>query len=82
MNTRLALLLLSLILAAPAWAKDDRRECAAELAKLKEAFANDYITQNHRGYRQAKASRNDGDYKKCVDIAKKARERAERERNL
>ncbi|KAF1029726.1 MAG: hypothetical protein GAK37_01648 [Pseudomonas sp.] len=40
------------------------------------------MTQNHHGYRRAKDARNDGDYKKCVDIARKARERAERESNL
>jgi hypothetical protein len=48
------------------------------LAKLKAAFSTNYTTQNHHGYRRAKDAKENGDYKQCVGLAKKARERAER----
>jgi hypothetical protein len=82
MKLSLALLLLSVVFASNAFAKDDRRECKAELAKLQAAFSTNYTSQNHHGYRRAKDAENDGDYKKCVDQAKKARERAERAGDL
>ncbi|MGY2288628.1 hypothetical protein ACW9H6_02700 [Pseudomonas sp. SDO528_S397] len=82
MKTRLTLLVFTLVFTGAAFAKDDRRECKAELARLKAAFSNDYMNQNHHGYRRAKDARYDGDYKKCVDLARKARERAERREDL
>jgi hypothetical protein len=78
MKISLVLMLLSLVFASTAFAKDDRRECKAELAKLKAAFSTNYTTQNHHGYRRAKDAKENGDYKQCVGLAKKARERAER----
>jgi len=78
MKIGLALLSLSLVLASNVFAKDDRRECKAELVKLKAAFSTNYTTQNHHGYRRAKDAKDQGDYKQCVGLAKKARERAER----
>ncbi|OLY73583.1 hypothetical protein AU074_07310 [Pseudomonas sp. ATCC PTA-122608] len=78
MKISLVLMLLSLVFASTVFAKDDRRECKAELAKLKAAFATDYMSQNHHGYRRAKDAKENGDYKQCVGLAKKARERAER----
>lgn len=82
MKTSLALLFLSLVFTGNVFAKDDRRECKAELAKMQAAFNTNYTSQNHHGYRRAKSARDDGDYKKCVDQARKARERAERAADL
>ncbi|WP_294733063.1 hypothetical protein [uncultured Pseudomonas sp.] len=78
MKISLVLMLLSLVYATQVFAKDDRRECKAELVKLKAAFSTNYTTQNHHGYRRAKDAKDQGDYKQCVGLAKKARERAER----
>ncbi len=78
MKISLVLMLLSLAFATQVFAKDDRRECKAELVRLKAAFSTNYTTQNHHGYRRAKDAKDQGDYKQCVGLAKKARERAER----
>jgi len=78
MKISLVLMVLSLVFASQVFAKDDRRECKAELVKLKAAFSTNYTTQNHHGYRRAKDAKEQGDYKQCVGLAKKARERAER----
>lgn len=85
MKYRLTLVLLGLLAASNASASNDRRECKEELRKLKEAFSTDYTSQNHHGYRRAKASRDNEEYKKCASQARKARERVEgveREANL
>jgi hypothetical protein len=82
MKYRLTLVLLGLLAASNASASNDRRECKEELRKLKEAFSTDYTSQNHHGYRQAKASRDNEEYKKCASQARKARERVEREAQL
>lgn len=83
MKLRPALLLLSLFLmAGNASAKSDRLECKEELAKLKEAFDTNYTSQNHHGYREAKASRDNEEYRKCASQARKARERIERDREV
>lgn len=73
------LLLLAFLLAGNASATNDRRECKEELQKLKEAYSTDYTSQNHHGYRKAKASRDNEEYRKCASQARKARERVERE---
>jgi hypothetical protein len=82
MKYRLTLVLLGLLAASNASASNDRRECKEELRKLKDAFSTDYTSQNHHGYRRAKASRDNEEYKKCASQARKARERVEREANL
>ncbi|AUG08366.1 hypothetical protein [Pseudomonas sp. S09G 359] len=82
MKYRLTLVLLGLLAASNASASNDRRECKEELRKLKEAFSTDYTSQNHHGYRRAKASRDNEEYKKCASQARKARERVEREAQL
>ncbi len=81
MKLRLTLVLLTLLTAGSAWASNDRRECKEELQKLKEAFNVDYTSQNHHGYREAKASRDNEEYRKCAGQARKARERIERDRD-
>ncbi|MCP2053433.1 UNVERIFIED_ORG: hypothetical protein J3D59_003293 [Pseudomonas fluorescens] len=78
MKLSLALVLLSLMAAGSASAANDRHECKEELQKLKEAFGTDYTSQNHHGYRRAKASRDNEEYRKCASQARKARERVER----
>ncbi len=82
MKYRLTLVLLGLLAASNVSASNDRRECKEELRKLKEAFSTDYTSQNHHGYRRAKASRDNEEYKKCASQARKARERVEREAQL
>ena len=82
MKLRLTLVLLSLLAAGSASATNDRRDCKEELRKLNEALSTNYTSQNHHGYRQAKASRDNEEYKKCASQARKARERLEREANL
>ncbi|SFI17012.1 MULTISPECIES: hypothetical protein [unclassified Pseudomonas] len=82
MNFRLTLVLLFFLVAGSASASNDRRECKAELRKLNEALSTNYTSQNHHGYRQAKASRDNLEYKKCASQARKARERLERDRDL
>jgi hypothetical protein len=82
MKLRSTLVLLTLLAAGSASASNDRRECKEELRKLKEAFSTAYTSQNHHGYRRAKASRDKEEYKKCASQARKARERLEREVNL
>lgn len=79
MKLSLALVLLSLLAAGSASAANDRHDCTAELQKLKEAFSTDYTSQNHHGYRRAKASRDNEEYRKCASQARKARERVERD---
>ncbi|MEO8491692.1 MULTISPECIES: hypothetical protein [unclassified Pseudomonas] len=78
MKPSLALLLICLCVAGNASASNDRRECKEELRKLKEAFSTNYTSQNHHGYRKAKASRDNEEYRKCASQARKARERVER----
>ena len=73
------LFLLALLLAGNASATNDRRDCKEQLQKLKEAYGNDYTSQNHHGYRKAKASRDNEEYRKCASQARKARERVERD---
>ena len=82
MKFRLTLVLLSLLVAGSACASNDRRDCKEELRKLNDALSTNYTSQNHHGYRQAKASRDNLEYKKCASQARKARERLERERDL
>ncbi|KTB66428.1 hypothetical protein RJC98_07875 [Pseudomonas allii] len=82
MTLRLTLVLLSFLVAINASASNDRRECKAELRKLNEALSTNYTSQNHHGYRQAKASRDNLEYKKCASQARKARERLERDKDL
>lgn len=80
MKFGITLLVLSLLVAGNASASNDRRECKAELQKLKDAFSTDYTSQNHHGYRRAKASRDNEEYRKCASQARKARERIERDK--
>ena len=82
MKLSLTLVLCSCLIATSAWASNDRRDCKEQLQKLKEAYGNDYTSQNHHGYRKAKASRDNLEYKKCANQARKARERLERDTNL
>ncbi|WP_460114648.1 hypothetical protein [Pseudomonas sp. H3_G03] len=77
MKLRLTLVLLAFLTAGSASANNDRRECKAELRKLNDALSTNYTSQNHHGYRQAKASRDNLEYKKCASQARKARERVE-----
>ena len=78
MKLSLTLVLLSFLAAGSASANNDRRECKEELQKLKQAFSTNYTSQNHHGYRRAKASRDNEEYKKCANQARKERERLER----
>ncbi|UII73986.1 hypothetical protein LVW35_12740 [Pseudomonas sp. HN11] len=82
MKFRLTLVLLSFLVAGSASASNDRRECKEELRKLNDALSTNYTSQNHHGYRQAKASRDNLEYKKCASQARKARERVERKGDL
>lgn len=82
MTLRLTLVLLSFLLAGSASASNDRRECKEELRKLNAVLSTNYTSQNHHGYRQAKASRDNLEYKKCASQARKARERVERNGDL
>ena len=82
MKFSLTLVLLCFLAAGSASANNDRRECKEELRKLKEAFEANYSSQNHHGYRRAKASRDNEEYRKCASQARKARERAERDVDL
>lgn len=82
MKPRLSLFMLAFLLATGASASNDRRDCKEELRKLNEALSTDYTSQNHHGYREAKASRDNLEYKKCASQARKARERVEREGDL
>ena len=82
MKFSLTLVLLCFLAAGSAQASNDRRECKEELRKLKAAFDTNYTSQNHHGYRRAKASRDNEEYRKCASQARKARERAEREADL
>lgn len=81
MKFGITLLVLSFLVAGNASASNDRRECKAELQKLKDAFSTDYTSQNHHGYRRAKASRDNEEYRKCASQARKARERIERDKD-
>ncbi|QHF44627.1 hypothetical protein PspS35_12890 [Pseudomonas sp. S35] len=82
MKLRLTLIVLALLAAGSASASNDRRECKEELRKLKEAFDINYTNQNHHGYRRAKASSDNEEYRKCASQARKARERLERDADL
>lgn len=82
MKLRLTLVLLSFLVAGSALASNDRRACKEELRKLNAALSTNYTSQNHHGYRQAKASRDNLEYKKCASQARKARERLERDSDL
>lgn len=82
MKLSLTLLVLALLTAGSASASNDRRACKEELQKLKEAFSTDYTSQNHHGYRRAKASRDNEEYRKCASQARKERERLERDRDV
>ncbi|TFY90560.1 hypothetical protein DYL59_08450 [Pseudomonas kairouanensis] len=82
MKCRTTLVMLSLLLAASANASNDRRECKEQLRKLNAALSTNYTSQNHHGYRKAKASRDNEEYKKCASQARKERERLERDSNL
>ena len=78
MKSCLTLVMLTLLAAGNASASNDRRDCKEELRRLKEAFDTNYTSQNHHGYRRAKASRDNEEYRKCASQARKARERVER----
>ncbi|MBT1260031.1 MULTISPECIES: hypothetical protein [Pseudomonas] len=82
MKFSVTLLVFSLLMAGNASASNDRRACKEELRKLNEALSTNYTSQNHHGYRQAKASRDNLEYKKCASQARKARERVERNGDL
>ncbi|QHD07610.1 hypothetical protein [Pseudomonas sp. R76] len=82
MKVRILVVVLGCLVAGTASASNDRRECKEELTKLKEAFSTDYTSQNHHGYRKAKASRDNEEYKKCASQARKARERVERDADV
>ncbi|MBN2991844.1 hypothetical protein JWR97_11190 [Pseudomonas cedrina subsp. fulgida] len=82
MKFSFSVILLTLLATGSAWASNDRRECKAELRKLNEALSTNYTSQNHLGYRQAKASRDNLEYRKCASQARKARERVERKGDL
>lgn len=82
MKLRLTLVLLSLLLAGNASASNDRRDCKEELRKLSQALSTNYTSQNHHGYRKAKAARDNEEYKKCAGLARKERERLERDTDL
>ena len=78
MKFRLTLAALCFFVAGSATASNDRRDCKEELRKLNDALSTNYTGQNHHGYRKAKASRDNLEYKKCASQARKARERVER----
>ncbi|NCE87364.1 hypothetical protein [Pseudomonas sp. Q1] len=80
MKLSLILVLLSFLASGSVSAASDRHECTQELQKLKEAFDTNYTSQNHHGYRKAKASRDNEEYRKCASQARKERERLERDR--
>jgi hypothetical protein len=82
MKVRILVVVLCWWVVGTASASNDRRECKEELTKLKEAFSTDYTSQNHHGYRKAKASRDNEEYKKCASQARKARERVERDADV
>lgn len=82
MKLSLSLLIIGTLIAGNAVASNDRRDCKEELQKLKEAFDTNYTSQNHHDYREAKASRDNEEYRKCASQARKARERMEREDDL
>lgn len=82
MKFSVTLLVFSLLMAGNASASNDRRACKEELRKLNEVLSTNYTSQNHHGYRQAKASRDNLEYKKCASQARKARERVERNGDL
>ena len=82
MKSCLTLVVITLLAAGNASASNERRECKEELQKLKDAFDTNYTSQNHHDYRRAKASRDNEEYRKCANQARKARERAEREADL
>lgn len=82
MKLRILVVVVCWWVAGTALASNDRRECKEELTKLKEAFSTDYTSQNHHGYRKAKASRDNEEYKKCASQARKARERMERDADV
>ena len=82
MKSCLTLVMLTLLAAGNASASNDRRDCKEELRKLNKALSTHYTRQNHHGYRKAKASRDNEEYKKCAGQARKERERLERDANL
>lgn len=82
MKCRLTLLLLCFLVASSAAASNDRRDCKEELRRLHDALSTNYTGQNHHGYRKAKASRDNEEYKKCATQARKERERLERNTDL
>lgn len=82
MKLNVCLLVICTVIAGDAWASNDRRECKEELRKLNQALSTNYTSQNHHGFRQAKASRDNLEYKKCASQARKARERVERQADL
>ena len=82
MKCRITLLVLCFLVASSATASNDRRDCKEELRKLNEALSTQYTSQNHHGYRKAKASRDNEEYKKCASQARKERERLERDTDL
>ena len=82
MKTSVVGLVVFAMFAGHALGSEDRRACKEELARLKESFDANYSSQNHHDYRCAKASRDNEEYRKCANQARKARERAEREADL
>ncbi|WP_312493842.1 hypothetical protein [Pseudomonas cremoris] len=82
MKCRLTLLVLCFLVAGSATASNDRRDCKEELRKLHDVLSTNYTGQNHHGYRKAKASRDNEEYKKCASQARKERERLERDTDL
>ncbi|AZE94343.1 hypothetical protein C4J95_2322 [Pseudomonas orientalis] len=77
MKLSLGLLMLCYLVTGNALASNDRRDCKEQLQKLKAAFDTNYTSQNHHAYREAKASRDNEEYRKCASQARKARERME-----
>lgn len=82
MKCRLTLLVLCFLVAGSATASNDRRDWQEELRKLHDVLSTNYTGQNHHGYRKAKASRDNEEYKKCANQARKERERLERDTDL
>ncbi|MBD8097478.1 hypothetical protein IFR08_06645 [Pseudomonas fluorescens] len=82
MKLKLGLLMLCYLMAGNALASNDRRDCKEQLRKLKDAFDTNYTSQNHHAYREAKASRDNEEYRKCASQARKARERLKRQPDL
>lgn len=72
MRSLLLCLLTTLLIASPAFAKDDHHECEAALDKLKAATEADFTSTGHHEHQQAKEAHKSGDYKKCADQANKA----------